>query len=50
LSQLGPAQEPQSPPGWPRPTPSRRRILQAGQNPVKADWMRFTPTKAASQS
>jgi hypothetical protein len=29
----------------PEPTPSFLRTIPAGQNPVKADWMRLTPTK-----
>jgi hypothetical protein len=40
-----PQQEPAS-----FPTPSFLSTISAGQNPVKADWMRFTPTKTVSQS
>ena len=29
----------------PEPIPSCLRTIPAGQNPVSADWMRFTPTK-----
>lgn len=38
----------QEPP--PLPTPSFLKIVSAGQNPVKADWIRLTPTKAVSRS
>jgi hypothetical protein len=32
------------------PTPSLRKIVSAGQNPVKADWTRFNPTNAANSN
>jgi hypothetical protein len=32
------------------PTPSLRKIVSAGQNPVKADWTRFNPTNAVSSN
>src|SRR5262249_41723406 len=34
----------------PLPTPILLRTISAGQKPVKADWIRFTATKTASQS
>ena len=32
------------------PTPSLRKIVSAGQNPVKADWTRFNPTNAVNSN
>jgi hypothetical protein len=32
------------------PTPSLRKIVSAGQNPVKADWTRFNPTNAVNNN
>jgi len=32
------------------PTPSLRKIVSAGQNPVNADWTRFNPTNAVNSN